>query len=115
MLARQAAIIRVVAHRVVNLGSKHKPLTRAHLQQVTADDLLVTAEGIPVRHVEESDAVFERSTQDWNRSILIEYPSLPGRVAHRHRAEAQLRYFQTCPPESDVIHARPTHVVAEVN
>src|ERR1700726_4888831 len=83
-------------------------LACAHPEQVLADDLLVAAGGIPVRHVEEGDAEVESTPQDGNRIVLVEHPALPGGAAHRHRAEAELRHLEARLPEPDVLHARPT-------
>src|ERR1700730_8342770 len=83
-------------------------LACAHPEQVLADDLLVAAGGIPIRHVEEGDAEVESTPQDGNRIVLIEHPALPGGGAHRHRAEAKLRHPEAGLPEPNVIHARPT-------
>ena len=88
VLARQSAIIRVVAHRIIDLGCEHQPLACAHLEQVPADNLFVAAGGIPIGHVEKGDAKVESPLEDGNRGGLVEHPALPGGAAHRHRAEA---------------------------
>ena len=74
-VARQATIVRVVAHRVEDLGRQYQPLAGGHPEEVAADHLLIATERVPVGHVEEVDAEVERAPQDGNRVASHRAPS----------------------------------------
>ena len=104
-LRDEAALVRIVAHRVEHLGGDHHPVARrAEILQRAAQDLFAHAERIHVRGVEKIDAQLERAPDERAALFLFEHPLPPTLRAVSHGAEANPRNLQAGRTEIDVIH-----------
>ena len=86
VLARQPAIVGVVAHRIEHLGRDHDLVARGEVTQRAAEDLFADADGIHVGGVEEVDAELERAPDERPRRPLRRAPTAPLRVANHNNA-----------------------------
>ena len=78
VLARQAALVRVVAHRVEDLGGDHHAVARTPKSfSARPEDLFADAERVHVRGIEEVDAQLERALDERARLLLFEHPLAP--------------------------------------
>ena len=106
VLARQAALVGVVAHRVVDLGGDDHLVARgAEILQRPAGDLLAGAARVHVGGVEEVDPGLERRAR--RRAallVLVEHPVAPLAGAVGHHAEAEPRHLEAGGAEIDVFH-----------
>ena len=64
VLARQAALVRVVAHRVEDLGGDDDAVARGEVLQRAPSDFFAHADGVHVGGVEEVDAGFQRAAEE---------------------------------------------------
>ena len=81
--ARVAALVRVVAHRAVDLRREHDVVAPAAGERL-ADDLLRLAARVDVGGVDEVDAGVERAMDDPDASSWSGFPQLPNIIAPRH-------------------------------
>jgi hypothetical protein len=88
VLAREPAIVRVLAHRVKGLGGYDYGVTACEVAHRPAKDLLGHAAGVHVRRVEEVDAVLERLFEEGPAGFLGQDPGAPRGISVRHRPEA---------------------------
>jgi len=79
VLARQAAVVDVAAHRAVDLGGEHHLVALGELLQRLAGDPLALALGIDVGGVEEVDPGLERLLEEGHGGRFIEHPGAPFR------------------------------------
>ena len=99
--ARVAELVRVVAHRAVDLRGEHDVVAPAAGQRL-ADDLLGLAARVDVGGVDEVDAGVERAVDDADRLVVVGVA--PG--AEHHRAEAERADLHAGAAERAVLHAR---------
>ena len=83
--ARVAPLVRVLAHRVVELGREDDVVAPAAGERL-ADDLLGLALPVDVGGVDEVDAGVERRVDDADRLVVV---GVAPRAEH-HRAEAEV-------------------------
>ena len=103
---REAAVVRPVAHRAVDLGREHDLLAppppwanqRPMICSVIRSPLSADSSAVDVGGVEEVDTVLERPVHDRETSGLV------GLRAEVHGAEAQLADLQACAAEVAVRH-----------
>src|SRR5205823_686595 len=106
MLARESAIVRIVAHRVVRFGRDDQLVARSEILQRPSEHFLAPAERVHVGGVEKRDAAFDCTLDEWTRGFLRKNPRTPRRIAVRHRAKADARHLQAARAEPHVIHRR---------
>jgi hypothetical protein len=87
VFAREAAVVGIVAHRIVELGRDDGLVAGHPLLQGLADDLLARAARIHVRDVESIDAEIERLAKERAALALVENPFAPGGIAESHAAQ----------------------------
>ena len=104
VLAREALLVRLLAHRVEDLRRDHDLVALCHLLQRAAGDLLAAAEGVHVGGVEEVDALLQRLADEGAARLLVEDPFTPGRIAVGHAAEAEARDGEAGGAEANVVH-----------
>src|SRR5215469_12734044 len=105
MFPRQSAIVRIVAHRIEDLGCDHQAIaTGPEILQSSAKDLLARSLRIHVCRVEEVDSQLKCATNEWARLFFLEHPWPPFLRAVGHRAQAQARHLQSGTTKSDVVH-----------
>ncbi len=104
MLARQALVVRTVAHRQADLRGDDDLVALRELLQRAPGDLFADAARVHVRGVEEVDAALERAFDERPARRFVERPRMPLRRSVRHHAEADAGDFEPCRTESDVIH-----------
>src|SRR5258706_1501337 len=92
----EAAVVGLFAHPVVDLGREYPAI--ALRGDHFARDLLGYAFGVAVCGIDEIDARVGRRIRDALRGRLV------GTLAEHHRAQAQLRYFQSAFAESAIFH-----------
>ena len=103
VLPRQTAIIRIVGHRIVELGGQHQFVAGA-IGQCPADDFLTGASRIHVRRVEKIDSESNGPVYDRIRTFPIKHPGRPIRRTKGHATKCQLRHFEARSTEIDIIH-----------
>jgi hypothetical protein len=103
VFARQAAIIWVAAHRIVELGGQHQLVAR-RIGQNPPDDFLAGAQRIHIGHVKKVDAVIEGLFNDRARCRLIQHPRRPARRPKSHAAKTKPRDFEASLAQLDIIH-----------
>ena len=104
VLARQAALIRVVAHGVENFGGDDHPVALRKVFQRPSQHLFASACRIHVGGVEKIDPQLERAPDERPAFLLLEYPLAPALVAVGHGAQAEARHFEPRASEIHVLH-----------
>src|SRR5215218_9209653 len=100
VLAREADVVRTVAHREAHLRGEHQ-LVPASILYRAAEDLLGGTVLVDVGGVHEVAAGFEEAGGDPLRTLLVELPP------ERHGPEAQLGDHQPRPAQTSVLHITP--------
>jgi hypothetical protein len=107
VLARQPAIVRVIAHRHVNLRRNDDAIAPGlEIFQSTAQNFLALSGRVHVRRVEIINSEFDRFANEWTRLFLLEHPGSPLFGSIGHCAEAQARHFESGRSKIDVVHRR---------
>ena len=107
MLARQPAVIGIVAHWHVYLrGDDHAVAPRPKVFQGAAEDFFAFSDRIHVGGIEVINSEFQRLADEWPRLFLFEHPRPPLLRSVSHGAEAKTRNFQSSRSKIDVFHSR---------
>ena len=89
VLARQAALVGVVAHRAEHLGGdRHAVARRPEILERAAQDFFAHAQRIDIRRVEEIDAQLEGAPDERPALLFLQHPLAPLLRAVRHGPEA---------------------------
>jgi hypothetical protein len=88
---RVAELVRIVAHRAVDLGGEHDVVALAAGERL-ADDLLGLTPRVDVGRIDEVDAGIQGPVDDPDALVVI----LVAPVAEHHRAETERGHLGAC-------------------
>ena len=104
VLARQPAVVRVVAHRVEQFRRDDDGVAVGEVADRAAENLLGDAARIHVGGVEEVDAALERALEERAAGFFAQDPRPPVRIAVGHGSETDPRNLEAAPPEIHILH-----------
>ena len=104
VLARQAAVVGIAAHRPVDLGGDHHLVPLGVFLQRLAGHPLALALGIDIGGVEEVDPGLHRTLEERQRRLLVQHPRPPLGGAIGHAAQTQARNLQAGVAKANIVH-----------
>ena len=106
VFAGESALVRVIAHRVGDLGGHDQPVARRpEVLERASQYFFADAERIHVRGIEEVDAGFEGLADERTALRLIQHPLAPFPGTVGHAAQANPRNLYPARTKIDIFHS----------